>query len=50
MMSCPPCAATVTTVLSRRTTLSLLDVPLPRVPADLQRADRHAVQPPAGAH
>ena len=35
-MRCPHCAATVTTALSRRTTLSLSDVPLPRLSADLQ--------------
>ncbi len=35
-MPCPHCAATVTTALSRRTTLSLPDVLLPRLPADVQ--------------
>ncbi len=31
------CAAPTTTEMRRRTTLSLSDVPLPRLPADLQR-------------
>ncbi len=35
-MPCPYCAAPTTTEMARRTTLSLSDVPLPRLPADLQ--------------
>ncbi len=33
-MSCPYCAAPTPTQMTRRITLSLPDVPLPRVPAD----------------
>ncbi len=47
-MPCPHCAATVTTQMARRTTLSLSHVSLPRVPADVQRAHGHAVRPSAG--
>jgi len=45
---CPTCAAPTRTELVRRTTLSLRHVPpLPRLPTDLQRAHRHAIQPAA---
>ena len=45
MMLCPHCAASTTTELSRSTVLSLPDVPLPRLSADV-----YTLQPSAGAH
>jgi len=35
-MPCPHCAAPTPTQMARRTTLSLPDGPLPRVPGDVQ--------------